>query len=581
MERKNINTRLKQIKVWNNAVDLLSIKINENMIMKIESLKFIGLALLTLILIQCKPKNKTDNVADNIVLKVGNIEITKYEFDKNKERCYDPNSGKSYLEWLDEFINEAYFLADAFDNKFDTVATINKNLDIIACSMVGRVGGYLWNKVEEPKLVFSGSEIEKIYKKRDKVFFLEYLSFTDEKAMAMLLKNDTVIKTATDFNRLIDICRPNSSVIIKNGAFLYPFDELEPVKNIIFGLNQGDVTPLIHVNDKIFAIHLLKTENTKQQPFTFEKDQIKRALREIKTTQLIDKKRIEIFNKANIIINEKLGDKVLKIIKNPQFFRDLCKNTSTDTLMRYTLENQPKYLLIKDFIYYYRNNPFLYFVEEKQMLRNTLFDFVEEQYLFIEAENLGVTKEKGYILDKKNYKNKLILQYYYQNKFYNSVNVSDDELQAYYNDNKQNFTGAKSCNVSVFTFNDRQSATNNLGYLYSKISTGKFKDISDTTNVKGLISYEDIKIDKDNKIYPQELTRDIFNAPLNQLEGPIDYNNVSILFLKTKQEGKKIKSFEETKKEIMNKITTAKVDVLKKQKIKELKEKYSISINKI
>ncbi|MCK5169864.1 MAG: peptidyl-prolyl cis-trans isomerase [Bacteroidales bacterium] len=580
MERKNINTGLKQIKVWNNAVDLLSIKTNENMIMKFESLKFIGIALLTLILIQCKPKNKTDNVADNIVLKVGNIEITKYEFDKNKKRYYDPNSGKSYMEWLDEFINEAYFLADAFDNKFDTVATINKNLDIVACSMVGRVGGYLWNKVEEPKLVFSDSEIEKIYKKRDKVFFLEYLSFTDEKAIAMLLKNDTVIKTATDFNRLIDICRPNNSVIIKNGAFLYPFDELEPVKDIIFGLNQGDVTPLIRVYDKIVAIHLLKTENTKQQPFTFEKDQIKRVLREIKTTQLTDKKRIEIFNKAHIIINEKLEDTVFKIINDTQY--DFCKNTLTDTLMRYTLENQPKYLLIKDFVYYYRNNPFLYFVEEKQMLRNILYDFVEEQYLFTEAENLGVTKETGYILDKKNYKNKLILGYYYRNKFYNNVNVSDDELQVYYNDNKQNFTGANSCNVSVFTFNDKQSATKNLGYLYSKISTGKFKDISDTTIVKGLISYKrDIKIDKDNKIYPQELTRDIFNAPLNQLEGPIDYNNVCILFVKTKQEGKKIKPFEEIKEEIRNIITDDKADVLKKQKIKELKEKYPVSINKI
>ena len=556
-------------------------KINKEMITNYKKfIANIGIIIISIfVLFNCTSKNKTEEVSDEIVLKIGDVEITKYEFEKNKKRYYDPKS--NYQEWVNSFINNTYYLADAYNKKYDTITQINKTVEYMSLLMISQVGGYLWRKVEEPKLEFSKSEIIEMYKKRDKVFYFEYLVFPDKKTLTSLLHNDTIIKSESDFLVLANKCKFNNTIKYENRVFPYPFSELWQIKDILYNLKEGEISTPLYTDNGIYIIRLSKIETTKQHPFKKEKQKLVNMLRQQKSHQIIERKQKEVFQKANMVFNEKVIKSVLNSITLYNIERNSTISNPTDTLINYQLNNKYQYLLVKDFMHYYVNKPFMATIEDKESLNKALENYVDEQYMYAEAENLGITKEKRYVLDKKNFKNKLIQDYYNKKEFSCNFNITKHELHAYYNDKKESFTEATSCDANLFTFKDLNTAMNSYGYINTLLDQGDFSEFSDTSSLRGLLTYqEDVNIQRDSEMYPAELIQVIFNSPLYELNGPFELTN-AILYIKTKQEGIRVKTIEEVKDEIKNRIRRDKEDKLKNEQLNKLKNKYSSSIKNL
>jgi hypothetical protein len=220
-------------------------------------------------------------------------------------------------------------------------------------------------------------------------------------------------------------------------------------------------------------------------------------------------------------------------------------------------------------------------IDSKQNLIRVLNGYVEENYLFAEAENLGVTNDPKYLLDRKFFKNRLIVNEYLNDNFYKRINITDAETKKYYEEKKQEFTEGKVCEVSLFYFKDNNAALDNYTYINSQLSVGNFSTFSDTSIIKGLELYKTVKIDNQSNEFTKEIVRLIFDTKTNQLSIPIAYKSNYLLFIKTKEEGKRIKTYDEALNEITNKIRTSKIDLLRKDKIRELRKKFSIEINKI
>lgn len=469
--------------------------------------------------------------------------------------------------------------------KIDTLPDINKIVRYATYSMVSQVDGYLWKKVAEPQLVFSDREIKRIYKKRKKEFSFEYLNSPDQKTMKELLNEDTIIKNEEAFDNLVSKCGKNTEVKAYNRTFLYPFDEFEPFKDILYKMKPGEIKGPLSINKGIFIFHLKSTKDINSKPFRSIKDPIRSQMKFIKEIQIVENKQNEVFEKANIIINNKVEDIILEIAKN--IYEDPSVVNSTDghdTIMRYTLKGQNKYLLISDFIDYYTNDPFIFMVKDMESLHQTLKDYVIKQYLYDESEGLGILHEKKFLLDQKNFKNRLMVNHYHEAEFSDPVHISDQELMEFYQDKKEEFSEPQSCNVSIFTFENIVSAHSNLNYLNYKAgqdtSSGNFSDIS---ALKGLISLKsDVKIKAGSKEYPDKLMQYIFGSPVNEVSKPFEMPDYScIVFIKNKEEGMRIKNYEEVKDNILQRLKEEKSNALMINKIKELKDRYSMTVNKL
>lgn len=556
-------------------------------------MKNMSLWMLIIVIYQfgCTSNRGKDEVSDEIVLKVGSVEITKYEFEKNKKQFEQSNTqigSKALKTWLNGFIERAYILADAYKKRYDTIQSLNKTLNYASADQIAKVNGYVWAKVEEPKLQVSESELKEAYEKRDQLYHIEYLYFPNIELLDSVLKNDKAVKNPAQFNHLIQASKENTTIKYNNDSFLWPFDFFEPVKEKIYSLNEGDVVGPLNLPDGYYILHLVKKEKKMQQTFDKEKDPIVWQIRDARTLQIAEAKQKEIFSKTNIVINEDEVNKLSGQLKKLQINQirensgSIDKKMQNEVLMTYSINKSQKCYAVRDFMDYIRYAPVLagdYY--QKEAIMECLHDQIIAQYIFLVADSLGILKEKKYLLDRKNFMNNLLETYYDDKEFFKQITITDKEISDYYENNKTSYTIGKVSIVSFLTFKDKDAAIENRSRVEQIVYSGQFYNLKDTSTLKGLITYQpNLKIEFTNKEYSPEIINQIFSLQENQVSMPIEQNKNYILFFVTKRDGQRIKELNEVKEQLKMELTGKKIDGLKSKRVTELKKKYPMVINK-
>src|SRR6266542_6767274 len=125
------------------------------------------------------------------VLKIGSLEITKYEFEKNKKQEIGEKEEKQTSDWKNKFIDKCYIIADAYIKKYDTLTNVKKQIFYIGKIMMVQQGGYLWNETVTPVVdklkVLTNEKIEK----RKKMYYFDYISFSSLESLLEVTKGDT------------------------------------------------------------------------------------------------------------------------------------------------------------------------------------------------------------------------------------------------------------------------------------------------------------------------------------------------------------------------------------------------------
>ena len=526
----------------------------------------------------CWHTNISGEINDEIVLKIGNLEITKYEFLKNRDKAYDIKAASSDFRnnWLKNYIDDAYLIADAYETKMDTLPQIIQLVNYAAKSMLAQDGGYVWNKVEEPKLVFKDEDLKNAYKMRDKVFYIEYLRFENSDTLFKYNKGK-MISNEIDFKLTVLNTKKNNKIFHISGSYQWPFNELGALKNIIQNMTPNSVTKPLQLGDNKVIIYLINTEKINQASYKLDKDNINWVLIQTKKQEIIDNKKKEINDKSKIKINNIQADLLVKALNESD--SNSFKLNRNEVLMNYNLNNESISFSIGDFLDYCNYNPFSTVVSDRISLDNQLFNIVDENYMFIEAKKLRIFDDKQFKLDQKNYLNR-VLNVLYQKKEFKTPKIDEKLVKEYYSKNKASYISAKTCIISFLTFKNKECAEHELGYINTLVYTSDYTKFSDTIALKGLLSYEpNIKINKINKKYTKDFIDYVFNIQANVAAYAFERNS-NIIFFKTKEEGKEIQTLEEARPTIIMTIEKNISTQLKIKKIKELKKKFECSINK-
>lgn len=545
---------------------------------------FLLFAILTLI--KCSGKNKNE-ISDEIVLKVNNFEMTKYEFEKIKKSYLKYSDNKVSSDDLKNFnnqiIDEAYILADAYNKRYDTLSEINKIVYYEKLFLIGKEGGYVWKKFEEPKLVFTNNELKEAYKKRNNVFYLEYLFSQNYDVLKKTLKSDTIIKNELSFHEKVEKYKSYPIIKYINAPYRWPFDEMFDVKDIIYGLKSGEVSKPLITSEGVYIIHIIQIENMKQQKFKDEKENIRSILRKAKALKIILNKQNEIRNKASYQINDSIADELLKNIEPDLNRMPENKSFMDKIIMKYYLNKQLENVTSREVLEFFKYLPYKYYlIDNKNHLHECLKDYVICKYMYKEADSLGILDDKQYKLNIKDYLNKTINQKYIQNELLSNIIISQQEINDYYKKNMNKFMIGKIAYVTILTFKNKQIAEQNWKLVCEQIYSFNIKNLSDTSIIKGLISYQpNIIIEKDNKEYPEAIIKNIFELPENIVSIPMECKDKCIVYYKTKEKGKRIKSLDEAADEIKLQLKEQKVMKMRNDRIKELKGKYRITINKL
>jgi hypothetical protein len=547
-------------------------------------LRFSIFAVLLVSLLSCGHEKKEPEHSDEIVLKIGDFEITKYEYEKNKIRFEqaNPNYDKKELNtWLNSYIDETYMLAQAYKKRYDTISSINKTVNYEFNDKLSEVGGYVWNIVELPKLKVTKEELKNAYEKQRDAYFFNGLYFRNEDDLRKYFKND-VIKNELEFNVLIDKCKSDKDIVYIEQSLLWPFNPLAIYYNKIELMKGGDVIGPLQVYSGYYILHLIKKEELKQIAFNKEKEKLELDIKRLKSDKIIVDKQKEIFYKTKININEEIVEKFSDYLKKTNL-NQVDKDLFSQILVTFQLNGKLNQFTIHDYIDYINNK---FFTPEnysdKEKIKECLRSQVITRYLLCVADTLGILKDKWALLDQRNFKNNLIKSYFLNQEVTKLVSVENKEIAEFYSKRKESFAGNKNFTVSFLNFKTIGDANNNSGIISQILSEGKLFEIKDTLVVKNLLSYKpNQKVDFPCIDYPADIFDYISSMPLYQLSEPIQYKGNYILFFVTKKEGARVKELSEVKQQIANEIKNDKFNRLKDKLLKELKEKYSIVINKI
>jgi len=530
----------------------------------------------------CTSKNRGEEISDEIVLKVGPVEITKYEFECNKKRL-DQTQGKGTgysKKWLDDYIDETYLLADAYAKHYDMVDSVRKTITYTETEEIAQVDGYVWQKIVEPKLQFSRSELIDAYKKQDKIFILESLFFNDSKVLDSILNGVKIIDKGL-FNSLEQQTKKMKSVQFFSSSMKWPFSAFATYAGKIYNLKEGDVMGPLSLNRGIYIIHLAKKENINQQPFNVEKYGIKNELKQIRTQQIADDKQKEIFRNTHIAIDENAVDMLSKhLFANKSQFNDQMLNM---VLMTYSINGITRNYTGRDYWDYIHYFPYVSLdYAQKEIIDVNLKDHVIRQYLYCVADTIGILKDKKFCLDKRIFMNNHLKYYYNITEFRKNLLITDKELSAYYEQNKASYKSDRVSIVSLLTFTDKNAAINNIDAVEKSIALGRFYDLKNKGVLNGLISYQpNLRIENTDNSFPAEIINKIFSIPENHISEPFDYKGNSLLFFVTKREGAAIKEFSQVKNQIQSILAIEKFNKLRNQRVLDLKKKYTITVNKV
>ena len=539
----------------------------------------------------CKgPKNNSDQKnIDEIVLKIGDWEFTRYEFEKQWNSQINKPTETAKKDWLNKYLNNSYIVADAYQKKYDTSGIVQLKNYYAQLNMCGSVGGYYWNKVEEPKLLVTNREIKSAYKKRDKLYYLDYIVFADKPSMLSALA-DTVIKNENEFAKIALTCRGKNNIWIASEKLAWPFKYLGDFKEIIDHLKPGEITKPLYGPKYIFIVKLNKIEAQKLPPYKSEKKVIEKELKDWKADNIADKKQVEIFAQARIQINESIIDEVLSEtnkINQTQFDTTRHLIANKKVVATYTIGIEKQQLTIGDFLNYYHFYPFIKpVITDKQGIYSTVEFLVLQKSIYEEARQLGVLKEKGFLLEAKTYTDQYVVDTYYKKEIENYITITEAEKREHYEKTKPSLEQVSKCNVFLFKFANRQSLENSWHYLSNQFTQGNFnnhKNLTNPLNVKGLVSFlPNAIVKKEDKIYPPKLIHAIFNQPAQQLSPSyLDFDGAYYAFYKINEGEKTIQPYEEVKDILYHQVRMMKIHQMENKRVEELKQKYDITINKI
>ncbi|HEX2922305.1 MAG TPA: peptidyl-prolyl cis-trans isomerase [Bacteroidales bacterium] len=531
-------------------------------------------------------KNKTDQKAsEDIVLKIGDFEITRYEFEKQNN---NQNKSNKIVEknWLNQYLHNSYFVADAYQKKYDTCSIVQLRNYFAQLHLCSSVGQYYWNKTEEPKLQITDAELRSAYKKRNKLFYLDYFVFADKSSMLHTL-TDTILENVNEFSKMALACRGKNNVSIVSEPLVWPFKHLADFKETIYKLKPGEITGPLYGPRYVFIVKLNRIELQKLPPFQDVKEEIKKELKSNKTDYIVDRKQKEILAHACYQINESALDEVLSEIKKinqTQFDTTRLSIINNNVLATFKLGNDKQQLTIGDFLNYYHFYPFIKTViKDKKGIYSAVEFLVLQRSIYEEARQLGVLKEKGFLLETKMLTDQYVEDAYYKNEIENCINITESELDEQYQRTRQEFEQVGECSVYLFKFADKQSLESSWKYLSGQFAQGNLSILTDDANVKGLLAYfPDLKIKRNDKRYPPKLINAIFSQPINQLSPPyLDFDGIYYAFYKMKESEKTIQPFEVVRDILYNQVRMMKIHQLEEMRVQKLEQEYSLTINKI
>ncbi|MGD8780675.1 MAG: hypothetical protein PVH88_17125 [Ignavibacteria bacterium] len=546
------------------------------MILKLTSLKrYFPVIIVSVLFFNSYNRHEIDNT---IVLKIGELEITKYEFEKNMEKSIAEDNSKNILECKKEYIEKCMIIADAYEQHYDTLRDIRKEVQYMSNFMMLQKDGYLWQKTVSPIVDDFKKVTETKIGKRKRKFYFDYIYCNSREGLMNITGKDTVLENLNEYTKLKNKCQFHDFLRTGHLSFQWPFLPFWDYKEYIYKLKEGEVSHLLNVNNKYYYLYVDHIENIEITPQ--ETNNLQKELQLGIEKEIDDKKTEEIVLKCKPVLNNENINAIIKFISEG---RNISEFNDNPELIHYDLNDSLKKVNFKTFFEYYSYLPVKPVIRDKKTLTDFINQFFYDDYLRDEAEKLGLYNSEKFLLDRKNFKNNVIYEEYLENNVISKIKTDPSEISVYYEKNKAQFIQPKIVTFDMYVFEKEIDANMNAHTISNFINTNQKEKARNPSVIKGLVDFipnTKINLETDTS-FSKEFVDGLLTLKVSMLSSyPVRLNNKYVLFYKIEEQGQSIKSLKNVHDRIENKIRNEKSEMRTREIIKELSRKYKIEIDK-
>jgi hypothetical protein len=546
----------------------------------------IYLTLLALVIILFSSCTNSPYPDKKITLKVGCLEITKYEFEKNKTRDLVVNGTDSsalfnstkLAVWKKNYINKCMIIADAYSKQYDTIKSIQKSIKHVGNYMMVQRYGYLWKQTISPIVDANKVVTDEKIEKRKKLFYFDYVASKNIEELVKLTNPDTLVQNNAEFLNLKNQYPQNKAISTGYFSSQWPFLAFWKYRDYIFNMKEGSVSKLFVFEDNYMYLYLDHIEE-----ITITEKEKANLLTELQLgteEELIKKGTVEMEAKCRPKLNQTnlniIGQFLAKGNSISEFKNDieLIQFYINDTLMK---------IGTKDFIDYYSNLVVRDEIRDTEKLISYLNEFYGDKYLINEAKKLNLFNSDIFKLDQKNYQNNVFFGKYLEDEILKDIKVDSAEITKYFLNNKANFKQPKTIVASMYLFNksaDASIGANKIAELLIKKESAKTHD---STIINGLCQFiPNVKIDLENpEPYSEEFINTLITTPVGRIaQRSVVHQNKYVVLFKIEESGESYKKLKDVSNYIEYQIKAEKGEIKRQTLVSQLKTRYKVEIDK-
>jgi hypothetical protein len=536
-----------------------------------------SLLLLLLVFTSCT-KNKNN---DNILLQAGKYEFTSLDYDMLNTRT---NNYFTNPQQMDKLVENAYILAFALDNKYDTIKLLSTKMFYGMRLYSAEVNGYVWNKKVKPNLKVSNDDLKRAYNKRSVQYSIECIGFPTGTKMDKYITSGTNVNTEKSFYALkqhIAVIPEATSSVLQS---TYPFTPFSAYTNKIENSKIGDVLGPIETPNGFYLLHVVGIKTVKQPPYNNEKAAIEHELLNVLTERYIMDSQKDILGKASPKMNDKsILYMASRFDNQTRQWPEIDENL---ILMSYQFKGKRQLFTAGDLKEFINCEPFFIGSPSKANdIKEFMKSYLMDIYLYEEAKGMNAEADEEFIAFKRYYRNKLFVQHYNEQYIYPKMKITASEVQRYYNENKNSLGGFESATVSLYKFRTQQAAFDGLMAIKNFYSPNRQNPASielKPNNLGGMISVtEGVEINASDTTNDVNLVNAISESDAGQTLMPMKIDGeFCVVYLKNKN-GITPLTYKYAKIKIERMLPEKKAQEAHDKQIAGLKAKYPLTINRL
>ncbi len=393
-------------------------------------------------LVSCSKKQEIQ-LPELVTLNGHGIEKDRFERDFVLTREYhqakDVDSLMIVNQLKKRYLDKLYLIADAYAEGIDQNPEYQRQVHNEWVTQLTHIDGPLYNKIMPASFDISSEELKDLYEKVKTGYKVAHIKVADRQLADSLYQ---LLKSGANFDSLVGAYSLDLRTVLYNGVIPWYFTYgtfARPFEEAAMQLAPGEISKPVETNT---GYHIIKLIDKKQNPLdSYEKVEyeLKKRLKQIKRTDFVQDYITKLFKRFDYQVNEETAKRLLPLLKKRHENGTILKDEAMAKLWDHTIVRfSGGSLNVGDIVYKYNHLPRFERIPIRRYgdLNLILKMLSVQELMYQDALKMELEKDPIIVQKVKRFADGQLLEFANEKLIADKTPVTDEEVRAYYEKNK-------------------------------------------------------------------------------------------------------------------------------------------------